>query len=516
MARLFPHDALYGIRLFETAPGMRLAVLPDPPTFSIAAVSKDLCRLFGLSKAKLVGRGYIEACREYTSSTPVPADALLASLNYVLTHKSEHRVVDPDFGFRTEDRPFRTNTWTTMSTPLLNSAGEVEFIIITSEEHDPIAESRLRQTFAIDTVGVMYFDLGGGIHDANPAFARMSGYSRKDFAEGKVTWDKLSPPEFKELTAKSMRELIDKWENTPYEKQYRRPDGSRWWGLVAAKRLTQNECVAFIIDITVIKQVEQELERRVAVRTHELACLNEELQRSNKSLEEFAYAVSHDLKEPIRKIRVFCDRLMESLSEGITSEDKMLFERIFNATNRMNLLIDDLLLYSHVDINEAHIDDVNLNELIQPVLDDLETEIEAKRAVVEVSSLFTMKGRKRQLQQIFYNLIGNSLKYSKPDVPPHITITCKPVAVEEIIDHTVPLDKKYFQITVKDNGIGFDPIYADHIFGVFTRLHSPKEYNGTGIGLSIVRKVVENHKGFISAEGRPGEGASFKILFPTS
>ena len=504
------------LKLFETAPGMRLALLPDAPIFTIAAISRDLCRLFDTSREQIVGQGFLDACRAYDAFENKWIGQLSDSLHSVIRNKTEHRVERIEFSFIEENMPARKNNWTSVNTPVLNELGEIEFIIYTSEEHDSERESRLRQTFSIETVGVIYFDLDGGINDANPAFVRMSGYSREDFINGKVRWDKLTPSEFMEVTNRSLQEFLRDWKNTPYEKQYIRPDGSRWWGLFAGKRLSENECVEFVLDITLLKQVEEELDERVRQRTRDLACLNQELQRSNNSLEEFAYAASHDLKEPIRKIQIFLDRLNKSMSDKLTQEDKDLVERIFSSTKRMNSLIEDLLLYSHVNMYDKDLQLVDLNELINVVLADLDVEIESRNATIEVSKLFSMQGRPRQLQQVFHNLIGNSLKYSRPDASPLIQITCRKISGEEIKAYKVPFDTDYHLISIKDNGIGFEQAQSEHIFSVFARLHSTREFTGTGVGLSIVRKVVEKHRGFITAESNPGEGATFRLLFPVA
>ena len=265
-----------------------------------------------------------------------------------------------------------------------------------------------------------------------------------------------------------------------------------------------------------LQRSEEELEKKVTERTLELEKANQELKRSNKNLEEFAYAASHDLKEPTRKIHVFSDRLKDSLGDRLTEAERHYFQRMELASKRMTTLIDDLLTYSEISQKATLEQEVDLNFIIDCVLSDLDLEVEQKEATVQVSKLFTIKGHRRQLQQAFQNLISNALKYSKPDVPPVITIGCSKVKGGDTGLHlTVDAQTKdFYQVTVKDNGIGFEQADADRIFNVFTRLHGMAEYKGTGVGLSIVRKVVENHKGFIWAESQPGEGAIFKILLP--
>jgi signal transduction histidine kinase len=182
----------------------------------------------------------------------------------------------------------------------------------------------------------------------------------------------------------------------------------------------------------------------------------------------------------------------------------------------MHSLIDDLLSYSEVSVRPRAFEDVDINALIKLVLSDLDLEIEHKNATVQVDQLFTMKGHQRQLQQVFQNLIGNALKYNKPDVPPVISIQCDKIVGKQLAVKAGRSDLKdaYHVISIRDNGIGFDQKDAERIFNVFTRLHGNAEYKGTGIGLSIVRKVIDNHNGFIYAESEAGQGATFHVCFP--
>ena len=200
----------------------------------------------------------------------------------------------------------------------------------------------------------------------------------------------------------------------------------------------------------------------------------------------------------------------------MTPEVSRYFERMEGASNRMGTLIDDLLTYSQVSKRPSTIEDVNLNQLIDQVLEDLDLEIEDKEAVVTVDKLFTMRGHQRQLQQAFQNLISNALKYSKPGVVPQVNISYRKVVGKETGLHlsAEEWEKEFYCISIQDNGIGFEQADAERIFNVFTRLHGMAEYKGTGIGLSIVRKVIENHNGYIWATSQLGQGATFYILLP--
>jgi signal transduction histidine kinase len=268
------------------------------------------------------------------------------------------------------------------------------------------------------------------------------------------------------------------------------------------------EVLVTFIDNTPLKTAQLQLEKYV-----------EELKRSNANLEDFAYAASHDLKEPIRKIRVFSDRVQAMLADRLLPEEKNYFLLIEKATIRMQNLIDDLLEYSHVAAPMNYIDNLDLNAKVSQVLEDLELEIKEKQANIIIGRLPQIQGHRRQIQQLFQNLISNALKFCKPGVPPEIRISSSVVVAgkQNVIPFIDAYDNSlYNEIVVSDNGIGFQQEYADIIFKMFQRLHGQAEFEGTGIGLAIVRKVVENHKGFISAESKPGEGATFRILFPVN
>ncbi len=276
------------------------------------------------------------------------------------------------------------------------------------------------------------------------------------------------------------------------------------WINIVITRL-QDEIIGTFTDFSSLKKTQLQLERTV-----------EELQRSNTNLQEFAYAASHDLKEPVRKVRIFSDQLNKSLGDRMTEEERTYFNRMDRASARMSSLIDDLLSFSEVSLSAKTFEEVDMNKLMELVISDLDLEIEEKKAVVRVGDLFVFKAYPRQLQQAFQNLIGNALKYAKPDVPPKINITCSKVAGDSMSVH-VPmeaLNQSFYCIAVADNGVGFEQQDAEKIFNLFTRLHGAANYKGSGIGLSIVRRVIENHNGYVTANSIPGEGSVFMVYLP--
>ncbi len=305
---------------------------------------------------------------------------------------------------------------------------------------------------------------------------------------------------------------------TLYNAEYRItwPDGKIRWVRASGATLYSpqgkpEKIVGITVDITEQKEFAEELGKQVSERTIALESKNQELERSNANLEEFAYAASHDLKEPIRKIHFFSGRLKHQLSNRMTEEDATLFAPIERSTERMSELIDDLLVFSHVSQRPRQKETIDLNYKLQLVLEDLELDIQQKQAVIRSGHLPSISGYRRQIQQLFHNLITNSLKYTKPGVIPEIDITSSLVSG---FDAGLGTGRMYHLVQFRDNGIGFEQEYAEKIFHMFTRLHGRNEYSGTGVGLSIVKKVVENHNGYINAQSEPGRGAVFNIYLP--
>ena len=248
-------------------------------------------------------------------------------------------------------------------------------------------------------------------------------------------------------------------------------------------------------------------------RTHIEEIENKVVERT-REFQEFAYGVSHDLQEPLRKVMAFGERL-RAKCEGQLSEDGIgCVNRMQDAAKRMRLLINDLLALSRVTTQAKPYQPVNLNTLVNEVLSDLEVLIEQVNGKVEVSTLPTIHADPTQLRQLFQNLIGNALKFRKKDVPPVIRVHAEMVAAPDQFGEESGNGCRRWRFTVHDNGIGFDEKYRERIFEVFQRLHGRGEYEGSGIGLSLCRKIVSRHGGSIGAESQLGVGSKFFIILP--
>ena len=260
------------------------------------------------------------------------------------------------------------------------------------------------------------------------------------------------------------------------------------------------------VSVDITEQVEAELA---------LQQRNIQLQQSNSSLEDYAYVASHDLKEPLRKIATFSDRLLSTHVNELSEDGKLYLSKIIDSSKRMQNMISDLLAVSTISGNKSF-EPYSLQKALTEAMQTIEHKIEEKKAIINTTTLPVASIVPSQFRQLFQNLISNSLKFSRKDIQPEINITAtylKPEETERFVNLTNA--ERYLQITYTDNGIGFDNSYAEKIFSIFQRLHNRSEYEGTGIGLAICRKVAENHGGLINASGESGRGATFNIIIPT-
>src|SRR5882724_4566454 len=247
---------------------------------------------------------------------------------------------------------------------------------------------------------------------------------------------------------------------------------------------------------------------------HDLEEKNLELVQSNAELASFAYLASHDLQEPLRKIQTFCNRILDIEATNFSPTTKDHFQRIISASKRMQNLIIALLNYSRLSVSEILFKPTDLNSILAEVKNDLKELLEENNAIIESADLPALNVIPLQFNQLLSNIIINSIKYKRPGVDPVIKVTAEIVTLHETQAGQSMQIQKYWKIELTDNGIGFDQQYADKIFELFHRLHGRTEYEGTGIGLAICKKIIQKHGGFITAAGKSGIGSTFSLYMP--
>ena len=265
-----------------------------------------------------------------------------------------------------------------------------------------------------------------------------------------------------------------------------------------------------------LQDARDRLEERVLERTRELNDLNVELERSNRELQDFAFVASHDLQEPLRKIQAFGDRLRKVQAPKFDDQGRDYLERMHNAAGRMHTLINDLLMFSRVTTKAQPFAPTDLNKIASDVVSDLEARIEETGGKVDLRELPVIEADEMQMRQLFQNLIANALKFRRPDVPSEVKVSAETIKAVAGGNGNEAAEADTVNIYVKDNGIGFDEKYLDRIFTPFQRLHGRNEYEGTGIGLAVCRKIVERHGGTLTARSEPGEGTTFVATLPAA
>ena len=389
---------------------------------------------------------------------------------------------------------------------LINRIGDLA--VVSYNDTTPIKQAELaqrRQTALINSLlaaaPVMFTHFGavrnaaGQLIDFEVLQANQIAANALDFSVDELVGKRLTNinptikngPVYGEYTT-----VLETGEPTQFERQ----EGDKWF-LVSVVKFGDGFIMSSV-DVT-----ESHLHRQ------QLEAMNQELLRSNDNLQQFAYVASHDLQEPLRKIQVFGNLLSADYGSQLGQLGQDTISRMQSAANRMSMLITDLLTYSRISSNRQPFQPVDLDQVLAEVLNDLEVRIGETKAVINQTTLPTIPGDPTQLRQLFQNLISNALKFQpgsgERNTYPHIKIDCQ----QELIE-----GRMWYDISVSDNGIGFDDRYTDRIFQVFQRLHNKEAYAGTGVGLAICKRVADSHGGTITTHSQPGQGATFLVHLP--
>lgn len=296
------------------------------------------------------------------------------------------------------------------------------------------------------------------------------------------------------------KNVVEKNKKSAFEMPLKVGFRHRWFYIMLARM--EDGITATFHDITVMKKYEDDLKKNIR-----------KLEHSNKELEQYAYAASHDLQEPLRKIRLYISRLNETMQEKMDEKEQHDMERIMVAAERMSVLIKDILSFSSMN-QDTSFEHTDLNSILQYVLNDQELLIAQKQAVVHADPLPSIDAIPLQMNQLFYNLLNNALKFGRPGIPLQLYIKCSEVTAGDLHELKLPAHKSFIQLEFSDNGEGFSEEFSEQIFGLFKRLGNKQQVHGSGIGLALCRKVVENHNGHIYARGKVDHGATFYIILP--
>ncbi|MFT3824212.1 MAG: PAS domain S-box protein [Chitinophagaceae bacterium] len=370
----------------------------------------------------------------------------------------------------------------------------------------------------VQDYAIILLDNKGCIQNWNQGAEKIKGYRADEVMGKNFSIFYTAEDRAKQLPEQLIAEAAAK-SRASYEGWRLKKDGTMFWGniVITALHDAKNNVIGFTKvtrDLTDKKLAEEQQLAHARL----LEQKNKQLEKMNQELSSFVHIASHDLQEPLRKIETLSSYITDFEKSNLSEKGVDFFRRIINTAGQMKALIKDLLIYAHTSMDQPEQNSkitTDLNELLQQALEGFREKLESTHAVIEADKLPKLPVIPFQIRQLFSNLISNSLKYAHKELAPHISI--KAVYVEaDLIRQFTPADPapKYLHITFADNGIGFEPDYNEQIFKIFQRLHNKSNYSGTGIGLAICKRIVENHNGYITAEGMPGKGAHIHIYLP--
>jgi len=509
--------------LFDALPEPYLVFRANDPDFTFVAQNKKHNEIAMTKPGEIIGKNFFDVFPDTSEKfIKTGVSDLAESFRTVIKTRQPHTMEALRYDIKDKHGNMVQRYWQATHYPKFNPAGELAFIY---QETKDITEEmttgrelvkiqrQLNDALTIGSVGTWLWDIDTNVLVADNRLARMFGVNTDDAAIG------LPLQTFVESIHEDDRERINEAiaktvaEDGNFDEEYRTINGNNQIRWVIARGRTEIDdetghkmFPGAIVDVTDrrklqadLEKLNNKLEQRVAERTAQL-------ERSNEELQNFAYVASHDLQEPLRKIQAFSNLLQDEYRDQLDDGADYL-DRMRSAAARMSVLIEDLLEFSRVTTQARPHETVDLNLIVADVIGDLEIRLKDTGGIVESADLPILTADPTQMRQLFQNLIANALKFHKPDEAPVVKI--------HAANTTTKSGKiKTCTITVSDNGIGFDDKYAAKVFAVFQRLHGRDNYEGTGIGLAVCRKIVERHNGTISATSQPDQGATFTITLP--
>lgn len=468
--------------------GIGIALVSPEGTF--VKVNEALCEILGYSMNELLNLDF------QNITHPDDLDTDLSFVKKVLSGEINN--------YNLEKRYKRKNgqyIWANLTVALVRNANDKPMYFISQIQDinerklafEEIAEKNEILKFVQDETNDGWWDwdlLNPEEEYLSPEFKALFGYSDDEMPNKASSWKKIIFPEDLAKAEEAFSKHLESNTKYPYrvEVRYKHKNGSTVWVICRGRAFKNAEgkfyrMIGTHTDITALKETE------------------EELIQINKQLEQFAYAASHDLQEPLRKVTSFAELLQDSIGDSLSEEDKQYFHYMTNAADRMKILIQDLLLFSRSGTAELALEQISLQEIVNLAKSNLEETLAERKAIIHCDDLPSIHCSKTLMTQVFQNLIGNAVKFVEKEKIPEVWIKSEK-------SHST------LTISIKDNGIGIDPKFQDKIFEIFKRLHSRDEYSGTGIGLAICKKIIERHYGKIWIESTPGNGSTFFISLP--
>jgi PAS domain S-box-containing protein len=382
-----------------------------------------------------------------------------------------------------------------------------QHLVKKTEELKKSEEQYHKMVEEVEDYAILMLDKDGTIMNWNKGAEKIKGY-KEDEIVGRNFQEFYLPEDRDRGLPLQLLKLAKETGKALHEGWRKRKDGSVFWSSIVLTAIHNNE--GRVIGFT--KVTRDLTERKLA--EDRLKDYLGQLEFQNRELEQFVYAASHDLKEPLRKFLLYNNYIADNPANQLDDKSREYLNRSLKAAERMKNLIEDLLMYSRATINIGKYEEVDLNKIIEEVILSHKEEIGEEKGKVIAEKLPIVRGVPFQLKQLFFNLINNSFKYKHPDRDVVIKINFELVNDEKVTAPNLERNRQYFKISVADNGIGFDQEYADRIFEIFQRLNNSANIKGSGIGLAICKKIVQNYKGSIEATGESGKGACFSVYFP--
>lgn len=501
------------------------------PQGNLNYFNESVFEFSGLSQDQLINQGWLQMVHpdDREKNFKTWEDSIAIGKDFLLEHRFRRH--DGEYRWQlSRAKPQRNDSgniqmWVGSSTDIQeqkNFRNELEKqvkerTVELVELNNSLKKSEQRYHLMVEEVqdyAILYLNKEGIVENWNTGAEKIKGYKAEEiigrsFSNFYTEDDRKSglPQRLLGLAARNNKAVQEGWRV--------KKDNTLFWAsvVITAVHNEKNEVIGYskvTHDLTAKKASDDVLREKKM----ELEQKNIELQKMNKELQSFAYISSHDLQEPLRKIQTFASRIIEKDKDTLSENGKYLFKRMQLSAERMQLLIDDLLAYSRTHHLEGDFEKTDLNIIIEQVKHELGEELLQKNAIINADKTCEVNIIPFQFKQLFYNLISNSLKFSKPGKPVAITIKNEYVNGKALEGENFEDDNTYCHITYSDNGIGFDQQYSEKIFELFQRLHGRSEYPGTGIGLAIIKRIVENHQGIITTKGELGKGATFNIYLP--